>query len=161
VQSHSRGNRGEGMGVLYSIVPLDDSIAPYLRDLGVTFSDSGIPGRNPTPLELRTIASELTDLSVELPSPPEEAWQIMIQWKTDPENEPWTLLNVTDFTGDETVPHAIWFEKGWPSLILRVVHLLSFRCGPLVVFPDTGCEPIVVSANDDVRQLLANWEHVR
>jgi hypothetical protein len=149
------------MGVLYSIVPLDESIAPYLRDVGVEFTDSGNSSRNPTPLELRAVAAQLTDLHVDLYSPPEHAWQIMIQGKKDPDNEPWTLLNVTEFSGDETVPHAIWFEKGWPSLILRVVHALSLRCGPLVIVPDTGCKPIVVSASDDVGRLFANWEHTR
>jgi hypothetical protein len=149
------------MGVLYSIVPLDESITPYLRDLGVTLPDSGIPSRNPTPLELRAVAADLTDLSVDLHSPPGHAWQIMIQGTKDPDNEPWTLLNVTEFNGDESKPHAIWFEKGWPSLILRVVHALSVRCGPLVIVPDTGCKPIVVSAGDDVGKLFATWEHTR
>jgi hypothetical protein len=85
----------------------------------------------------------------------------MIEGLEDPDNEPWTLLNVSDFNGDETSPHEIWFEKGWASLILRVVCGLSAACGPLVIVPDTGCKPIVVSADDDVAMLFATWEHTR
>jgi hypothetical protein len=149
------------MGVLYTIWPLDEPIAVYLRDVGVVFPEASIPSRNPTPLELRAVAADLTDLKVNVYSPPGHAWQIMIGGVNAPDNEPWTLLNVTAFNGDEGVPHAIWFEKGWPSLILRVVHALSVRCGPLAVVPDTGCKPIVVSPGDDVDSLFANWEHTR
>lgn len=149
------------MGVLYTIVPLDESIVPCLRDLGVSFSDFGCPSRNPTPAELRDVAAELTDLHFDLYSPPEHDWQIMIQGKKDPDHEPWTLLNVLNFNGDETSAHEIWFEKGWPSLILRIVHALAKRCGSLVIVPDTGCKPIVVSSADDVGQMFATWEHTR
>ena len=85
----------------------------------------------------------------------------MIEGLKDPDNEPWTLLNVTNFNGDETAPHSIWFEKGWPSLILRIVQALSVNCGPLVVIPDTGCAPIVVNSGDNVGVLFATWEHTR
>jgi hypothetical protein len=149
------------MGVLYIVVPLDDSITGYLRDVGVEYPAEHIPARNPTPRELREATATLTDQKVTVHSPPEHAWQIMIEGRNDPENEPWTLLNVTAFNGDEATPHAICFEKGWPSLILRVVHILSARCGPLVIVPDTGCTPIVVGAADDPQKLFEIWDHAR
>jgi hypothetical protein len=46
-------------------------------------------------------------------------------------------------------------------LILRIVHDLSRRCGPLVLCPDTGCVPIVVTATDSVESLFQTWEHTR
>ena len=149
------------MGVLYIISPLEKAIAVYLREIGVAVPNCSIPSRNPTPQELRTTCARLTDLKVDLFLPPKCAWQIVIQGLQDPDNEPWTILNVTDFNGDETVPHAIWFEKGWPSLILRIVHALSMTCGPLVIVPDTGCTPVVVNSSDDVGVLFATWEHTR
>ena len=148
------------MGVLYTIVPLDDSITGYLRDVGVDYPAECVPSRNPTPRELREATATLADQKVTY-SPPGHAWQIMIEGRNDPDYEPWTLLNVTAFSGDETEPHSIWFEKGWPSLILRVVHILSARCGPLVIVPDTGCTPIVVGEGDDPRILFETWEHTR
>jgi hypothetical protein len=149
------------MGVLYTVVPLDEPIAGYIRDLGGVAPSFDAPSREPTPQELRTVCRSLTDLKVTMYSPPGHAWQIMIEGLRDPDNEPWTLLNVRDFNGDETVPHSIWFEKGWPSLILRIVGSLAAYCGPLVIVPDTGCVPIVVSAEDDVSVLFTTWEHTR
>jgi hypothetical protein len=74
-------------------------------------------------------------------------------------HEPWTLLNVDDFNGDEDAPHSIWFEKRWPCLILRIAKALSCNCGPLVIIPDTGCAPVIVSSTDNVDGLLSTWEH--
>src|SRR5262249_19312203 len=144
-----------------TVVPLDDTLAEYLRKVGVELPEGNLSSRNPTPRELREVAGSRTDLTVTVFSPPEHAWQIMFEGRNDPDHEPWTLLNVFEFSGDETAPHTIWFEKGWPSLILRIVHALSVCCGPLVVIPDTGCQPIVVSTGDDVPTLLATWEHTR
>jgi hypothetical protein len=149
------------MGVLYTVVPVDDSITGYLRDAGIELPAASIPSRNPTPKELREVVATLVDQKVTVYSPPEHSWQIMIEGRNDPDNEPWTLLNVDAFSGDETEPHSIWFEKGWASLILRVVHALSARCGPLVIWPDTGEQPIVVTAADDPDVLFATWEHTR
>jgi len=149
------------MGVLYTIVPLDESLAAYIRDVGGVVPQWSGPSRNPTPQEVRAVCGELSDLKVTMYSPPEHAWQIMIEGFHDADDEPWTLLNVFEFNGDETQPHAIWFDKGWPSLILRIVRELSAHCGPLVIVPDTGCNPIVVSAHDDVAKLFATWEHTR
>jgi hypothetical protein len=149
------------MGVLYSVFPLDEAIAVYLRDHGVDVPDPIAASRNPTPRELRLACNSQTGFKAEVFSPPTHSWQIMIEGSTAPENEPWTLLNVTDFNGDETSPHSIWFEKGWPSLILRIVHTLSATCGPLVIWPDTGEVPVIVNSVDDPDILIATWEHTR
>jgi hypothetical protein len=149
------------MGVLYTIMPLDEAIAGYVRDVGGAVPEWSVASRNPTPQEVRTVCAGVTDLNVQRFSPPEHAWQIMIEGFNDPDNEPWTLLNIADFNGDETAPQPIYFEKGWPSLILRIVRALSVQCGPLVIIPDTGCVPIVVSSNDSVDVLFATWEHTR
>jgi hypothetical protein len=147
------------MGVLYSVVPLDESIAAYIREVGGIVPAFNARSREPTPHELRAVCSDLKDLKVTVYSPPEHAWQIMIEGLRDPDNEPWTLINVRGFNGAEMAPHSIWFEKGWPSLILRIVGRLAAGCGPLVIVPDTGCVPIVVGAGGDVSALFATWEH--
>ena len=147
------------MGVLYTVVPLEEQIADYLLDVGATVPGWTTASRNPTPREIRTVCTALLNLKIEMLSPPVYAWQVMIEGLRDPENEPWTILNVDHFNGDENAPHSIWFEKGWPSLILRIVNALSSNCGPLVIIPDTGCTPIVVSTSDDVGDLLSTWEH--
>src|SRR5262245_60443927 len=50
--------------------------------------------------------------------------------------------------------HKVAFEAGDPSVVLRVVHALSARCGPLVVTPDTGDPTVVVWAWAGPRELL-------
>ncbi len=147
------------MGVLYSIVPIDKQVADYLHEIGVSVPDWKNISRNPTPQELRMICGRMTDVKVDFLASPNHAWQIMFEGLNNPEHEPWTLLNVRKFNGDETVPHEIWFEKGWPSLIVHIVHDLTAVCGSLVIFPDTGCRPLVVKADDDAQQLFATWEH--
>ena len=97
------------MGVLYSVALLDDDIKPWLRDEGVAFTEPHTPSRFPTPRELRQLPDIFDDLKVSLNT---RSWDIMFEGKSDPQREPWTLLHVSHFKGDENVPHSIWFEKG-------------------------------------------------
>ncbi|HWB05787.1 MAG TPA: hypothetical protein VG796_22390 [Verrucomicrobiales bacterium] len=155
------------MGVFYSVAPLDDSLAACFREVGVELPQNRGYSRNPTPQEARDVCLALTEFNVEAFAPPECAWRIVIMGRKDSpaaseidyETEPWTTLNVHDFDGNETTPHTIWFEKGWPALILRIVHALTEKCGTLIIIPDTGCKPLAVRAADDVRELYDSWEH--
>ena len=149
------------MGVIYCIFPLDAGIADYLRELGVAVPTHDDPTRNPTPREVREVCNALTDCSVELFSRPDHAWQMNIGGRRDPEQEPWTVLHVPDFNGREDDPHSIWFEKGWPCLIMRIVNGLTRKCGPLVIWPDTGEAPVAVSSDESIEESLQSWEHTR
>jgi hypothetical protein len=154
------------MGVFYCVVPLDAEIRPHILAAGATVPESNRATRNPTPREIRNVCSKLTDIEAHINSPLDRPWQVRNVWQAvlgdaDYDHHPWTRLNVHDFNGREDQPHSIWFEKGWPSLILRVVHALSVQCGPLVVWPDMGDPPIVVSATDTVAELLRSWQHTR
>lgn len=148
------------MGVIYSVFPLDDEIADYLRDMGIAVPGVDRPARNPTPREVREVCASLTDCRAEILTPPKyDGWQVNLEGRAAPEREPWTVLQVSDFNGSEEAPHSIWFEKGWPELILRVVHGLARTCGPLVIIPDTGEDPAVVTSSDLVDEILRAWEH--
>jgi hypothetical protein len=149
------------MGVLYTVVPLDDEIADYLRDCGGAVPNANRPARNPTPGEIRAVCDALRGQLVQYNVNPGSYWQAVVEGATDPNSEPWTLLNISKFSGSEEEPHPIWFEKGWPSLILNILQRLSVSCGPLVVIPDTGEAPIAVTAADTVEHLEARWEHSR
>src|SRR5687768_5247991 len=104
---------------MYHIWPADEAHVADLLPAGTTLPDAAIPSRNPTPSEIRMVAAALTDLHVGVWSPPEHEWSVSFKDLTDPHAQPWTVLNVSDFNGDEGAPHEIWFEKGWLSLILR------------------------------------------
>jgi hypothetical protein len=149
------------MGVLSCVVPLDDSIVGWLRDRKVDVPELIEGNRNPTPREVRHVCAEMKDVRTKIYAPPHHAYQVMFEGLTNPNVEPWTLLNISKYNGNEDYPHEIWFEKGWPSLILRVVLSLSKHCGSLVIIPDTGCDPIVVNRDGDVRNLLQRWDHTR
>lgn len=147
------------MGVIYCVVPLDQEIAAYLRGIDVSVPEFQAPSRNPTPRELKDICLAQSDLVVTISQPPRNQWQISLNGFGGPDQAPWTELNVSDFNGDESEPHSFSFSKGWPSLIVRLVHLASAKCGPLVIWPDTGCAPLVVHARDDAKTLFGSWEH--
>jgi len=85
-------------------------------------------------------------------------WQAMITSVDDPESGWWTLLNITS-RGEPDEPQEIWFEKGYPELIVEIVSRLTTQCGTLVVIPDTGCSPLIISPGDDSSELCSRWEH--
>jgi hypothetical protein len=150
------------MGVLYTVLPLDDELATYLRDEGVHVPPCPKATRNPTLLEVRAVCDRLDGFGTRyFVSQDAKHWQASIEGAANPEEEPWTLLNVSDFTGREEEPQKIWFEKGWPSLILRILHGLVGSCGHLVLIPDTGEPPLVVSADVSFEELDARWNSTR
>jgi hypothetical protein len=149
------------MGVLYTVVPLDDEIAEYLRDTGGIVPPTVNPSRQPSLREVRAVCDSLPGQRVHYNVNPESFWQAVVEGAADPEREAWTLLDISNFSGSEDEPHPIWFEKGWPPLILAILRGLSVNCGPLVVIPDTGEGPIAVTADDTVEDLSARWEHTR
>ncbi len=69
------------------------------------------------------------------------------------------MLNVMNYTNADQ-PCKFYFEKGWPQLIIRVVHRIAKQCGPIAVIPDTGCRAVVVEPNSDVDRIIATLEHI-
>jgi hypothetical protein len=150
------------MGVLYTVLPLDDELARYLRGQGADVPPYQMTTRNPTLLEVRAVCDRLEGFCTRYFVPTDgKDWQATIEGAANPEQEPWTQLQVSNFTGREDDPQSIWFEKGWESLILRVLHGLAGPCGPLVLIPDTGELPMVVSANEPFAELEARWNSTR
>lgn len=145
------------MGVLYLVVPYDDEIAGYLAEFDVEPPTGETSARNPTPLEIRRVCEALPDTVANFRSKPGAFWEVALEGADDPERQPCTLLHVKDYNGVDDDPHSISFEKGWPSLILQVAQGLSVTCGPLVVIPDTGDAPIVVTSDRDIETMLAPW----
>jgi hypothetical protein len=146
------------MGVFYHIHPFDDEMASFLEAIGAAVPDSDEPSRNPTLAEVRDVCGALQGFKIEFNVKPKSHWQAVIESTRGDEG---TILNVEKFKGAEDKPHAIWFEKGSPALILEIVKRLSKQCGPLVVVPDTGDAPIAVTSKASVKKLLKEWEHTQ
>lgn len=50
------------------------------------------------------------------------------------------------------------FEKGDPHLNIRVLERITQRAGPLVMIPDTGERPVIVTPGSTADDVLAEWE---
>ncbi len=148
------------MGVLYSVLPYDARMREAVKKLGYAGPFPGGEGRNPTPAEIRHVVAGLDGFKASYNDPPTmgQLWQVTVEDALDPDTGRWTLVNMSKYAG-ENVPEDIWFEKGWPDLIVRILLRLATTCGALVVVPDTGEAPLVVAVGDEEEDLLARWEH--
>ncbi len=145
------------MGVLYVIIPLDERTADWLRGANLSVPTCDRPSRNPTPAEVRRVCDGLPGIVVGYNVRPGKVWQATLSGATDPEHEPWTSINIDPFTGDESEPHPIGFSKGWPVLIHRVANALATVCGPLVVYPDTGDPPAILTGVERFEDWSQMW----
>jgi hypothetical protein len=144
------------MGVFYHVEPFDDEVGSFLEEMGAAVPASDEPSRNPTPAEVREVCAALRGFEVVFNVKAKSHWQAVIEGTDGDEG---TILNVEKFRGAEDKPLPIVFEKGSPALILEIVKRLAKRCGPLVVFPDTGEAPIAVTSAASVKRLMKEWEH--
>ena len=149
------------MGVIYSVFPLDDKFRAALSEYDQ--QDEGWPdGRNPSIAEVRHALDGLIGFKADFEPTPVSggAWGATIEDATHPEEGPWTTLRTLNYI-DEAVPTEIYFEKGWPDLIVSTVARLAKTCGTLCLVPDTGEAPLVVHSGADPIHLLNAWEHTR
>jgi hypothetical protein len=132
------------MGVLYSVIPLDEEVRNYLKKINIPFSNKAINGRNPMPSEIRAALNSLIGYNIEYSENGiGKFWQAFIEG-VDPNGE-WTCLNILNYEGEE-IPQFIHFEKGWIELAIKISTALAVYCGTLVIFPDTGEEPFIITS---------------
>jgi hypothetical protein len=145
------------MGVLYSVLPLDQRCAEWLDQEGVSHPGPAADTRFPTPKEIQSALQQMADYTVDLSadSAPGE-WLATI---TDAKSTTgaWASLRVRHYSSDDE-PHEFYFPKGWPEVIFTVVERLTHDCGPLVVVDDSFVKPIIVRSNDSVQELLRNYD---
>lgn len=147
------------MGVLYIVTPPTDEVSDWLADTCVSLPDV-VSSRSPLLSEIRHVLDSLEGYSVDYTDNGRgSCWHAMITSTENPEDGRWTRMNITSLNGPSE-PQEIWFEKGHPELIVQILCRLSSECGTLVVIPDTGCPPLVITAGDDPEQLCAKWEHL-
>ena len=133
------------MGILWTVWPLNEEMKSWLSETGVDYPD--VESRFPTGHEIKTALDELAEYDIRInDNGVGEPWQATIIAKEGTGEKEWTLLNITEYSGD-TEPQELWFEKGWESLIKHVLHVLSAYCGPLVLMADTGGDPEVIQHN--------------
>jgi hypothetical protein len=131
------------MGVLWVVWPLDDQMCAWLDDLKIFYPK--VPSRFPTGSEVKSVVNSLSGYNVEIfDNGVGASWQASIVHMMGGDNGAWTLLNINTYSGDNE-PQRLWFEKGWESLITEILQKLTYACGPLVLFADTGDDPTVIA----------------
>jgi hypothetical protein len=151
------------MGATYYVISVSIAdqypwAADALRRYDMVLQPPAEPGRNPTPRDLRAVLDGLSDHTVNYIVGPGN-WQADVEAKTGFRLfRPTALVNVIDFQGDETTPHLICFEKGDLRLTILIVERLSRTCGNLLVVPDTGAQPLLVTPGIDPSIAIKVWE---
>lgn len=130
------------MGVLWTVWPLNEEMKSWLDESGVPYPK--LPSRWPKGSEIKEVVASLDDFDIQVnDNGIGAAWQASIVAKKGGDSGEWTLLNIREYTGDDK-EQELCFEKGWESLITKVLELLTVHSGPLVLIPDSGAEPTVV-----------------
>ncbi len=143
------------MGVTFVVVPLSPTLHEYLDAEGAPYPSEA--GRRPTLLEVRAAIARLPEVmaSFDVP-PPGGTWFATLEAAPSQPSGVWAVITAHPF-GGEASEYDIAFERGAPELIVAVLHALSTVTGPLVLVPDTGEAPLVVSPLHTVPELLASW----
>jgi len=140
------------MGILYTVWPLDAQAQEWLTLEGIEFPES--TSRWPTRLEVETALGELSGFKIDYTlNGPGERWDAFVDDGEEGGN--WTLLHAEP-QGDDNCTH-ISFEKGEPTLIVAILRSLSAAVGVLMLVPDVGCPPMVVSAARSVQEIVADF----
>jgi hypothetical protein len=152
-----------GVGAAYNVISAG-AVHQYpfavqsLRFHDMTPPPSSGLSSNPSPLELRTVLDDLPGHTTDYFVSPDN-WQASVEAVTGLRLfRPSTLITVVDFRGDETMPHLFYFDGGDPKLNVLVAERLSRLCGPLLVFPDTGARPLLVTPGIDPTDAVKVWE---
>ena len=130
------------MGTSWTVWPLSEEMANWLDDTGTPYPSA--PSRFPTGKEIKAVLGDLHDFDIRInDNGIGRTWQAHVTSKAGGDVGEWTLLNVLEYTGDDE-EQQLYFEKGWESLITRILRDLTARCGPLVLIADSDGTPNVI-----------------
>ncbi len=142
------------MGVLYSLLVVDERMIDYLRERGVMPpAGTSLP---PTPARVRRAMEDVPGWKVDIRSG-NEWWQATVAAVRADGGIDYALLNAAGYRGDEAEPASLYFEKGDGLMNLVVAERIAAVCGPLALLGDHSGEPVVVTAGADVPALYTDW----
>ncbi len=133
------------MGMLWTVWPLDAATKSWLDEMGMTYPNR--TSRFPTGGEIKDVLNKLSDYQVTIVEDRGlgGAWQALIEHH-EGEEAPRTRLNITQYTGDHE-PQQLWFDHGSEQLIEQILKNLSVLCGPLLLIPDIGVKPTLITSD--------------
>jgi len=115
----------------------------WLREIDVQYPD--VASRFPSGAEIKDVISRLSGFDVTIADNGIGGiWQASIVSKLGGDIGEWTVLNVNEYTGDHE-EQKLWFEKGWESLIQKILGELVKTTGPLVLIDDASSHPQVIA----------------
>lgn len=129
--------------------------------LAATFGITCPPGQSrfPTPNEVRATLDALEGYTVKYDEGTED-WLATVSDARDPTYGPWTSVRMGK-GGDHPqadTPQPLSFKSGSTELIVHICERLSHRCGPLIIYPDSGHEvPILVTPGIDPAKAVNEW----
>jgi hypothetical protein len=144
------------MGNAYQVaLPTYETLAE-LASKGYRVQPVPEPGRFPSPREIRTVLDVMDNASVTY-NVGEGRWSADVLVDEGDVVLPDAHLMVVGYKGDENTPLRFFFEKGVPSLNLRILYRISEICGPLLLLPQFEA-PILVSRERTEKELLLQVE---
>lgn len=143
------------MGVLYSVFPVNDKIRDWLQSENINCP--AIDGQFPTRSEITTVLDGAAGLATDY-SQSGQRLEAIVTDTEDPTGATWTLIQIPE--SDLSPFCELYFEKGCPQLIARILYSLTKVIGPVTLVPDTGCAPLVIHCGIDLQSTLASWEHL-
>ena len=132
------------MGTLWTVWPLDHEMKSWLDDIGVSYPKE--ISRFPTGREIKDVLDTLSNYDVKITDNGiGSIWQAFIASKKGAAHDEWTLLNVSQYAGDDK-EQELWFEKGWESLIIAILEKIAEKSGPLALIADADGEPLIITS---------------
>jgi hypothetical protein len=145
------------MGVIYSVFPVNNEVKEWLKRQDIQIPAEPFESRNATPDEVVRALKSIDGITVDYTVPTiGGTWQADITSLPDPSKGAWTLINMDNYEGN-LVSREMWFEKGWPDLIILILKNVSSFTGPLMLLPDTGDRPLVVTPECNINEMLEMW----
>jgi len=156
------------MSVSYYIIPIEENmyeqLSEFLAQFGIEIPVEMI-SRYPTPSEIRQVLSEMPAYTKEY-FITEKAWQVSVHEIDgyDPKLHLWrgkyASISPIGPAPDELLPICVTF-KGSYELNVDILLRLTHFTGPLLLIGDSDMIPLLVSPNDNVADLLREWEKLR
>ncbi|HLZ61541.1 MAG TPA: hypothetical protein VKR06_31735 [Ktedonosporobacter sp.] len=153
------------MSLHYFVSPVrsDERFARWLHDFGIMLP-AHMQSRFPTLREICAVLEHLEGYSCDMGTDYSMGgthWEVDIvkrgradtQWISE-----WANLCVMNYQGNDDTPLAFYFRKGFARLTLLIVQRLAQICGPLIIAPDSGFVPLLVTPDTDVDQVLRAWD---
>ena len=143
----------------YNVLPLAPDQLEWLQSQGIHVAEMLQPSRFPSLNEFRQVVSMIAGFRAEFDAPDaDKPWRVVIDSEENPGGEMRSSIRITPFEGDDA-PHGIWFEQGWPPMVVAIAQQLAAFTGPLVILATADGTPALVEAGSDVATLLRSWKH--